>query len=136
MITLHFQKSISKNYKEAIKLSDNFDHVTHEYGTTIELPIKEIFEKWEMFNQVFWMVSNWKGSTVSYRNMTYHSNIDKSIICRALSDSKYHYMEIVADQIKNTYKEVLGQKVNGMTSEEADAIIELFTLKGREGLPL
>lgn len=133
MITLTFKESKSKNYKKALELASEFSDVRHKEDTSVMLPIKEIFEKWDMFASLFLLIVNWKGMTLNYDGMTYHSFLDKKRLFYALQMSKMKYLFHKEDKVMNSYKVVLGEwtqeKLDHLTPEEADRLIELFELK-------
>lgn len=129
MITLYFHKSNSKRYKEAVKLSGMFPSQTDEFGIKIMPPVKEIFEKWEFFNKLFWIVVDWNGAYLDIDGMKYLSHKDKTRIFYSLqlSHSKWiNYVEMKTFRFfdNGEFKDSLN-----IDPKEADYIIDLFTIQ-------
>ena len=69
MFTLKFRKSKSRNYPIIQKLACKFTNYTlMDNINTIDLSVKEIFEKWDFFNLLFWETVDWHGATFGYSN--------------------------------------------------------------------
>lgn len=88
MFTLKFKISKSKNYPIVEKLAHKFSDYTLEENTNIVyLSIKELFEKWDFFNLMFWKTVDWKGTTFGYDNYNLHSHCDKTRMFYALQEA-------------------------------------------------
>ncbi len=101
MIVISFKKSPSKNYKEALSLLLEFDKSVQDEISFAEISVKEIFEKWDTFNKLFWTTVDWKGMTLTYDKMTYHSHTDKTRIFYALQNSRWKWLSFVESRIQN-----------------------------------
>lgn len=67
MFILKFRKSSSKNYPLVIKLAEVFeDHEFVDDMHTIRFSVKELFEKWDYFNLIFWKTAGWVESAFGY----------------------------------------------------------------------
>ena len=80
MLTLTFNKPRSPQHPKAVKLALEFDKSITDKVTFVELSIKEIFEKWDIFNELFWTVVDWKGTILTYDGMNYQYHTDKKRI--------------------------------------------------------
>ena len=79
MFRMKFKKSRSKNYPLVEKLESKFYEHTIENDThSIDISVKELFEKWDYFNLMFWKSISWEGSTFGYDNYDLHSRTDKT----------------------------------------------------------
>lgn len=74
MFRLQFRKSKSKYYNKVVSLADIFyKHTVIDDVHTIHISLKELFEKFEYFSNIYWMTENWKGSTFGYDDYDLHS---------------------------------------------------------------
>lgn len=88
MFTLSFRVSKSKNYIIVQKLAYKFSNYNlTDNINTIHFTIKELFEKWDYFNLMFWKTVDWQGTTFGYNNYNLHSHCDKTRIFYALQDA-------------------------------------------------
>lgn len=137
MIILSFPKSRSSKLKEAVKHAKVFDNLKSlEDSYTINLTLKEIIEKWDSFNLLFWIVVDWKGTTIAYDNMTYHSHSDKTKIFYSLQFSKQKFISYTEVKVKNEYiKTTVGHRayidsLDGILDDYiSDLLIDVFTEK-------
>ena len=75
---LQFNKSKSKYYSQAVKCAQNFYEHKFEAGKhVVIITVKELFEKWDYFNELFWLVVGWNDSTLGYDDYNLHSLSDK-----------------------------------------------------------
>jgi hypothetical protein len=136
MLTLTFNKSRSIKLSHVLKWSalfsgyeDNIDSVA------LSLPVKEVFERWDDFNSIFWTVVDWKGTYFSFENMEYHSHIDKTRIFYALQNSHWKWMNYIETRVAllyNTTKEELrlsNLNTSTIDDETADLLIDLYSIK-------
>ena len=65
-IQILFLPSRSKFYNKVIKLSSEFDQFKQADVNNLIISQKELFEKWETFNLIFWKIVDWKGSILEY----------------------------------------------------------------------
>lgn len=81
MFILKFRKSKSKNYPLVEKLAGNFnEHTFDGMEHIIHISVKELFEKWDFFNLMFWKSVDWVGSTFGYDGFDLHAHEDKTRI--------------------------------------------------------
>lgn len=130
MITLTFNKSRSPKYPEAVKLALEFDRAVNAEPTFAEISVKEIFEKWDTFNQLFWTVVDWKGMTLSYDGMEYHSHTDKTRIFYSLQNARWKWLAFVESRLTKL-DEVYAGKIDlknlsteSMTEEEINNLLD------------
>ena len=93
MFTLKFHKSKSKNYPLVEKLANKFSEHTFENDLhTIHISIKELFEKWDYFNLLFWKSVDWVDSTFGYDGFDLHGHEDKTRIFYALQQAHVKWL--------------------------------------------
>lgn len=136
MLTLSFGKSTSPKFRDAVKLAEKFTScVKTDNRTSVSLPVKEVFEKWEYFNQLFWTVVDWKETTLMYEDMTYHSHTDKTRIFYALQNAHWKWMNYIEDRVSKLYntnvEELDLSKINTKNIDDAtaDLLIDLYSIK-------
>lgn len=132
MFTLKFRKSKSRNYPIIQKLACKFSNYTlMDNINTIDLSVKEIFEKWDFFNLLFWKTVDWQGSTFGYNNYNLHSHSDKTRIFYALQDahSKWicMYVDIIKDIDLNCHSPEYLKNLEA-NSEYIDRILDKITI--------
>lgn len=131
-IVIRFNHSRSKFYKEALMLTGKFDNRTFGERNEVTIPIKEIFEKWEFFSRLFWLVIDWKDTTVEYAGMEYHSHTDKTAIFYSVQQSRYGWLNFLRHKLRNSFKVVTGEKTmqeiesEYMTDNQANYLIDLY----------
>ena len=136
MLTLSFGKSTSPKFRDAVKLAEKFTScVKTDNKTSVSLPVKEVFEKWEYFNQLFWTVVDWKETTLTYEDMTYHSHTDKTRIFYALQNAHWKWMNYIEDRVSKLYNTTVEEldlsKINTKNIDDAtaDLLIDLYSIK-------
>lgn len=136
MLTLSFGKSTSPKFRDAVKLAEKFTScVKTDNRTSVSLPVKEVFEKWEYFNQLFWTIVDWKETTLMYEDMTYHSHTDKTRIFYALQNAHWKWMNYIEDRVSKLYntnvEELDLSKINTKNIDDAtaDLLIDLYSIK-------
>lgn len=134
MLTLSFGKSTSPRYNNAVKLAEKFSLVEKSEKTiTVTLPVKEVFEKWESFNTLFWMVVDWKETILSYEGMNYQSHTDKTRIFYALQNAHWKWMNYVEERISKVYNttpeelNISNLDTQNIDDATADLLIDLYT---------
>ena len=134
MLTLSFGKSTSPRYNNAVKLAEKFSIVEKSEKTiTVTLPVKEVFEKWESFNTLFWMVVDWKETILSYEGMNYQSHTDKTRIFYALQNAHWKWMNYVEERISKVYNttpeelNISNLDTQNIDDATADLLIDLYT---------
>lgn len=134
MLVLIFNKSHSKKYKEAIKLSMAFDY-EFSIVNKVRITVKDIFEKWEFFNSLFWLTVDWKGTYIEYNGMNYHSHCDKTLIFYSLQQAHSNWRNCTSHQLVQSYKVYKGNITQEMlereslTDEQVNSIIDDYNIK-------
>ena len=136
MLVLSFGKSTSPRYSNAVKLAENFStYSKSENKIFISLPVKEVFEKWEYFNQLFWTVVDWKETTLLYEDMMYHSHTDKTRIFYALQNSHWKWINYVEEKVSSLYNipakdlDIENLNTQNIDDKTADLLIDLHLIK-------
>jgi len=139
MLTLTFNKSRSVKLSHVLKWASLFSgYIDNGNSISITLPVKEVFEKWDHFNDIFWHVVDWKGTYFLFENMEYHSHTDKTRIFYALQNSHWkwiNYIESKIAKIYNTTNEELDISkldTQNIDDKTADLLIDLYQIKSRE----
>jgi hypothetical protein len=136
-LILTFRQSTSKNYKEAIGMSKMFEEVSFTELNRVTIQIYEVFEKFEIFANLFWLTVDWKGTTIEYSGMKYHCHSDKTMIFYSLQQSYQNWRDFTSYKLVNTYRTYKGEdtpeaiETEYMTSEQADMIIDNYNLKNK-----
>lgn len=116
MFAITFKKSKSKNYKQVLDIASNFRNYQNIEGVhRVEMTVKELFEKWEFFNLLFWRTVDWKGSTFCFDKIELHSHCDKTRIFYALQQSHTEWINMYTTFSSKMYKVYKDQ----MTMDEA-----------------
>lgn len=101
MFTLKFRKSASKYYPTVLKIVQTFDdHVFENDVHTIKLTVKELFEKWDYFNLLFWKVLEWGGSSFGYDDYNLLSRSDRTRMFYSLQSAHSMWIGLSEDYIK------------------------------------
>lgn len=101
MFRLRFKKSKSKNYPMVEKLASKFYVHKFENNThTIEITVKELFEKWDYFNLIFWKSQTWEGSTFGYDDYDLHSRTDKTRLFYSLQSAHVKWINLSEQFLK------------------------------------
>lgn len=137
-----FPKSRSKNYQQALKLAGEFENFSEGELNVVDVLMKEIFEKWEYFNLLFWRTVNWKGMILEWEGMAFYSHTDKTRIFYALQHAHVNYICYLEDKIKNLQKVHIGElkyeelDAEGYSEDDMNRLIEAFSIfkKKREVL--
>lgn len=136
MLILSFGKSTSPRYRNAVKLAENFSSYTKtDKNTFVTLHVKEVFEKWEYFNKLFWTVIDWKETTLSYEDMIYHSHTDKTRIFYALQNAHWKWINYVEERVSKLYNTTVEEldlskiKTQNIDDATADLLIDLYNIK-------
>lgn len=109
MFTLSFKKSNSKNYNEVKKLASYFNDNSFENDRhTVVIGLKEIFEKWDYFNLLFWRTVDWKQSFFGYDEFNVYSHSEKTRIFYALQQAKSDWLCMSEVYISNLSLAALG----------------------------
>lgn len=104
-----FPRSRSKNYAQAIKLASVFYNFKSGERNIVDISMKEIFEKWEYFNLLFWRTVDWKGMILEWEGMAFHSHSDKTRIFYALQHAHVSYICFLESKIRELHKVHFGE---------------------------
>lgn len=135
MLTLTFNKSRSPKIPHILKWIEIFDDYEVGNHIRITLSIKEIFEKWQAFSDVFLSVQGWKGTIVSYDGMDYYSHSDKQRVFRALQNAHVNWIDYTENKINQLYKVYTGEMTikeldrKALNNEIADRLIDYYNIK-------
>lgn len=104
MIILSFKKSSSKYFNDALTIASSFEHFRFlNNEVIIELLVKDIFERWEYFNNLFWTVVTWQGTYIEHQGMKYYSRTDKTKLFYCLQQAHTSWMNMVGDKLKELH---------------------------------
>lgn len=133
MFTLRFRRSKSKNYPIVERLASNFNEHTFENDLhVIHISLKELFEKWDFFNLMFWKSIDWVGSTFGYDGYDLHGHEDKTRIFYSLQSAHVSWICLSEDYIKNLapiyFDESLDTKLRDIifNKEDTDRLLDLL----------
>lgn len=125
MFIIKFRKSTSKNYLLVEKLAGVFDD--HEYKHdmhTIKFSVKELFEKWEYFNMIFWKTAGWVESSFGYDGYNLMSLEDRKRLFYSLQSAHSMWLGLSSDYLKRLapvyFDESLDPKLRNIIFNEKD----------------
>jgi len=130
--------SRSKNYLQAIRLAEEFHYFERDDSNIVHIGLKEIFEKWEYFNLLFWRTVNWKGMSLVWNRMHFQSHTDKTRIFYALQQAHVSYICYLEESIRNVWKVPFNLidldeiELSGYNSDDIDMLIERFRIRDIE----
>jgi len=133
-LILHFPVSRSKFYDGAVKLARHFDNFTVMNGNVVSVSMKEVFEKWDYFNLLFWAIVDWKGSILEYEQMKYHSHSDKTRIFYALQLAHIKHICYIEAKISQLDRVQIGEckysdlDFDNMPEIEMNNLIEYYNI--------
>lgn len=136
MITIEFNQSRSPRYPDMIKIAKMFDSYSIGETNKIFVSIKEIFEKWEFFNDIYWVVMDWKGTVVIYNDARHFSHSDKTKIFYALQQAHFNWINFTAFKLSSLHKVYSGQsrmiEIEGeyLTEDQVNYMIDTYSMKG------
>jgi hypothetical protein len=131
MITLHFEHSKSARYKDAVRLSMLFKASEGQDGAvTLTTDMKSVFERWEDFNSLFWIVVDWKGSYLEVDRMQYHSHKDKTRLFYALQLAHGYWINYVEQSILDAFDPRDGSfnQLKPISERDADRLIDMYLI--------
>lgn len=133
MFNLTFPKSRSKNFPAALKLAQKFETVAMEANEVkVEILVKEIFEKWDSFNLMFWTVIDWSGCHIEHNGMKYYSHNDKSRLFYSMQQAHCRWMVEVGHLFESTDQVYTGKitleelEKKFMIEEEVNKLLDLL----------
>lgn len=133
MFVIKFRKSTSKNYQLATKLAEVFDD--HEFKHdmhTIKFSVKELFEKWDYFNLIFWKTSGWVESSFGYDGYNLLSLEDRKRLFYSLQSAHSMWLGLSSDYLKRLapvyFDESLDNKIREIifNKEDTDRLLDLI----------
>lgn len=137
-ILIKYNQSRSLKYKEALKLSGFFtDFQQMESLNVLDIRIKEVIEKWEWFNELFWILVDWKGTTLTFDGITYHSHQDKTRIFYTLQQIHTNWINYTSERLITAYNlidpvsELLKLDPKKMTDDQVSQLIDVMLEKKR-----
>lgn len=125
MFVIKFRKSTSKNYQLVTRLAEVFnDHEFKHDIHTIKISVKELFEKWDYFNLLFWKTQGWVGSSFGYDDYNLLSIEDRKRLFYSLQSAHSMWVGLSTDYLKKLapvyFDESLDDKIRGMIFNEKD----------------
>lgn len=125
MFILNFNRSSSKNYPLAVKLAGVFDnHSFLNDSHSVRITLKELFEKWDYFNLLFWKTQGWVGSSFGYDGYNLTSLEDRKRLFYSLQSAHSMWVGLSTDYLKKLapvyFDESLDDKIRGMIFNEKD----------------
>lgn len=137
-ILIKFNKSRSPRFAEAARLARFFtDFQQMESLNVLDIRIKEVIEKWEWFNELFWILVDWKGTTLTFDGITYHSHQDKTRIFYTLQQIHSNWMNFTSERLITAYNlvdpisDLLKLDPKKMTDEQVSQLIDVMLEKKR-----
>lgn len=125
MFIIKFNRSSSKNYPLAVKLAGIFDnHLFLDDTHSVRITLKELFEKWDYFNLLFWKTQGWVGSSFGYDDYNLLSLDDRKRLFYSLQSAHSMWVGLSTDYLKKLapvyFDESLDDKLRGMIFNEKD----------------
>lgn len=108
-LRIFFNNSRSKNFIQAIKLACFFNDFQRGEINVVNISMKEIFEKWEYFNLLFWRSVDWAGTALEWEGMAFYSHSDKTRIFYALQQAHVSYICFLESKISRLGKVYTGE---------------------------
>ena len=136
MITLSFPRSRSKNFDSALRVASLFENFHDDgHNLSVILQLKDVFQRWELFNDLFWKVVDWSGTFVEYDGMKYFSHSDKTRIFYSLQQSHNNWICFTSYKLVNCYRVYTGESnfqhiiAEYLTDDEIDRIIDIYNFR-------
>lgn len=132
-LKITFNDSRSKNFDSALAMASKFEHFSRQDVNVVDVTMKEIFEKWDYFNLLFWSVVDWKGSILEYDGNAFQSHNDKTRLFYALQHAHTSYICYLEDRIRELHQVQLGlmsyEELDELYSEEdMNALLDCFQI--------
>lgn len=130
MLLISFRHSRSKKFPEIIKLAEKFDNYSSDEDRhEINVSLKEIFEKWEWFNEIYWESVKWVGTVVGYDGMKYYSSRDQKMIFYSLQQAKWNQINMTSFKLVQMYRRYEGKqlfdiKLQGIYDDMMDGFLD------------
>jgi len=125
MFILKFKRSSSKNYPLAEKLAGVFDnHLFSNDTHSVRITVKELFEKWDYFNLLFWKTQGWVGSSFGYDDYNLLSLEDRKRLFYSLQSAHSMWVGLSTDYLKKLapvyFDESLDKRIRDTIFNETD----------------
>lgn len=125
MFILKFKRSSSKNYPISEKLAGVFEnHVFLDDTHSVRITVKELFEKWDYFNLLFWKTQGWVGSSFGYDDYNMVSDSDKKSLFYSLQSAHSMWVGLSTDYLKKLapvyFDESLDKRIRDTIFNETD----------------
>lgn len=134
-LILHFKNSRSKNFASAVRLAGNFERCQFGYYNSVTIQLKEIFEKWDYFNLLFWAVVDWRGTMLEIDGMKWREHSAMTRFFYAIQDARIQYINYQEYKYYHLHKVYL-QDISYdelertiYTESEMNWLIEKFNMK-------
>ncbi len=125
MFVIKFRKSTSKNYPLVERLAGAFDD--HEFRHdlhSIRITVKELFEKWDYFNLIFWKTAGWVESSFGYDGYNLMSLEDRKRLFYSLQSAHSMWLGLSSDFLRRLapvyFDEKLDDKLRDIIFNEKD----------------
>lgn len=103
-VKIVFPQSRSKFYRQIVNLASRFSNFSPGPLNTIIIKEKEIFEKWETFNSLFWKIVDWQGMYIEFNGSQWHSHEDKTRLFYALQEAHSKVFFFAEEKARQMYK--------------------------------
>ena len=133
MFILIFKRSTSKNYPLAEKLAGAFDnHLFLNDSHSVRITLKELFEKWDYFNLLFWKTQGWVGSSFGYDGYNLTSLEDRKRLFYSLQSAHSMWIGLSTDYLKKLAPVYFDEKLDDRIREiifnkrDTDTLLDLL----------
>lgn len=133
MFILNFNRSSSKNYPLAVKLAGMFDNHSFSNDThSVRITVKELFEKWDYFNLLFWKTQGWVGSSFGYDDYNLLSLEDRKRLFYSLQSAHSMWVGLSTDYLKKLAPVYFDEKLDDRIREiifnkrDTDTLLDLL----------
>ena len=139
MLVLSFHRSQSKNLQKAMQVAGMFEtFADNGQNLSITLMIKDVFERWETFNELFWLVVGWQGTYIQYDGMKYHSRSDMTRIFYSLQQAHNNWICYTSYKLVNLYRVYdAGEHLEDiakeyLTDKQINRLIDIYQAKRKK----
>jgi len=136
MISLVIPRSRSEKYPTVSKMAHLFTGIkTDDDGLLrMDLSVKEVFERWDTFNTIFWTVVKWKGTYMVVDGARFFSHRDMTGIFYNLQLSKMKWINFVEARVRDAFDPATGRiELAKVDEKTADYLIDLFCIVKQRG---
>ena len=139
MLVLSFHRSQSKNLQKAMQVAGMFEtFADNGQNLSITLMIKDVFERWETFNELFWLVVGWQGTYIQYDDMKYHSRSDMTRIFYSFQQAHNNWVCYTSYKLVNLYRVYdAGEHLEDiakeyLTDKQINRLIDIYQAKRKK----